>query len=351
MRYLLLLSLVTGCVGAQSISVLSQSQIQDLETTAARNPADLASQTLLGENYSFVILGITALGQNNTVAGLDPAKARSEFAQHARDVMQNSLSAGILGEGGEALWNFSFQVQGYEGRHQLGAQVDYLDARALGARALDQAIAIEPGNGTWRSYRIPILVLRSDSDFLPLSATDAYRLVKEDLSVLTGTARYLMLAYAGKLAVNASALDDAERDAIELLNDAIDPADWSYGNAVFFGNMIRGQVALRRGGVAAARSWLLSSGHTPGSPQLDSFGPNMSLARDLLTGVAAIPGGDRRAVPPARRKATSPDARETVLEFLDLCRAFWTLDQGRLQQWSEQVREGLVPDFGPNLNY
>jgi hypothetical protein len=281
---------------------------------------------------------------------VDPAEARGEFAQHARDVMRNSAFAGVLGEGGEALWNFSFQVQA---QHQPEAQVAYLDARALGAQALDRAIAVEPGNAAWRSYRIPILVLRANSDFLPFSAKDAYSQVKEDLSVLTGATRYALLAGAAKLAVKASALDDAQAYAIELLNSATDPKDWNYGNAIFFGNMVQGQVALRRGDLETARSRLLSSGNTPGSPQLNSFGPNMSLARDLLTDGAEVPiaGLARRAARLPRPNVTSSDARQTVVEFFDLCRVFWTMGGDRLQQWSQQVRAGVVPDFGSNLYY
>lgn len=353
MRHLILLPLLAGSVCAQSIPVLSQAQIQQLETTVAQNPADRLSQTLLGQNYSFFILGITSLGQYNTVTGVDQAQARSEFAQHARDAMQNSALAGVLGEGGEALWNFSFQLEGYEAQHPSGAQVAYLDARGLGVQALDRAILMEPGTATWRYYRIPILVLRSNFDFLPLGVKDAYSQVKEDLSVLTGDTRNAVLADAAKLAVKAWELDDAQSYAIELFNSAIDPKDWNYGNAIFFGNMVQGQVALRRGDLEAARSRLRSSGNTPGSPQLNSFGPNMSLARDLLTGVAEVPRAGLAPRPGrvARRHATSPDVRQTVLEFFDLCRVFWTMGSDRLQQWSQQVRDGVVPDFGSNLYY
>ena len=163
MRTLILLPLFVGSVCAQSIQVLGQAQIQQLEATVAQKPGDRQSQALLGQNYSFVILGITALGQYNTVASVDPGEARGEFAQHAHDVMQNSPFAGVLGEGGEALWNFSFQVEGYEAQRQSEVQVAYLDARALGAQALDRAIVIEPGTATcaptefrfWSSAPIP----------------------------------------------------------------------------------------------------------------------------------------------------------------------------------------------------
>jgi hypothetical protein len=115
-RGLILLPLFVSSVCAQSIPVLSQSEIQQLETTVAQTPTDPQSQALLGQNYSFVILGITSLGQ----------------------------------------------IQ-----HQSEAQVAYLDARASGAQALDRAVMLDPGTATWRSYRIPILVFRSNFDFCP----------------------------------------------------------------------------------------------------------------------------------------------------------------------------------------
>jgi hypothetical protein len=46
--------------------------------------------------------------------------------------------------------------------------------------------------------------------------------------------------------------------------------------------MVLGQVALRRGDAKKAASFLLAAGKTWGSPQLNSFGPNMPLANDLL---------------------------------------------------------------------
>ena len=64
----------------QSIAVLSQDQVQQLEGTVARNPGDLASQALLGKNYAFFILGITSLGKFDRVATIDPGKAAGSFA-------------------------------------------------------------------------------------------------------------------------------------------------------------------------------------------------------------------------------------------------------------------------------
>ena len=58
----------------QPTPVLSQDQVLQLEIAVARNPGDLASQTLLGRNYAFFILGITSLRQFDRVATIDPGK-------------------------------------------------------------------------------------------------------------------------------------------------------------------------------------------------------------------------------------------------------------------------------------
>jgi hypothetical protein len=75
----------------------------------------------------------------------------------------------------------------------------------------------------------------------------------------------------------------------------------------------------------------------------------MSLAKDLLSGVAGADFASGSHVP--RRRVTSSDVPQTVLEFFDLCQVFWATGGDRLQQWSQQVRVGVVPDFGANLYY
>ena len=65
------------------------------------------------------------------------------------------------------------------------------------------------------------------------------------------------------------------------------------------------------------------------SPQRDSFGPDMSLARFMLE------KGDK----------------ETVLKYLDLCDKFWTLGGDKLTLWRKQINADEMPDFGSNLGY
>jgi len=153
----------------------------------------------------------------------------------------------------------------------------------------------------------------------------------ENAAPPAGIERFYALPGLAKAAFQATELDRAERYARELLEAAPEyPKDWNYGNAIFYGNMVLGRVALSRDkNVALAKSSLLASAQMPGSPQLDSFGPNMSLAKDLL----------------------GQGERETVQEFLALCGKFWKRSQVKLDEWTATVKGGGMPDFGPNLVY
>lgn len=70
----------------------------------------------------------------------------------------------------------------------------------------------------------------------------------------------------------------AERYAKEYLQMArVMKGDWNYGNAIYDGNMALSQVAYAKNDMSGARSFLLKASQTPGSPQLNSFGPFNSL--------------------------------------------------------------------------
>lgn len=145
-----------------------------------------------------------------------------------------------------------------------------------------------------------------------------------------GDERFYQLGDAAKASFAEGRIVEARSEAAELLKlAALYPQNWNYGNAIQDGNLVLGQIALREGRLDEAKERLLDAGKTPGSPQLNSFGPNMSLARDLL----------------------EKGERETVLEYFELCRKFWKMDFGKLDQWREEVKAGRIPDFGPNLKY
>lgn len=57
---------------------------------------------------------------------------------------------------------------------------------------------------------------------------------------------------------------------------------WNYGNSIHYSNLILGRIALSEKNILKANEYLMAAGRMPGSPQLNSFGPNMSLAKELV---------------------------------------------------------------------
>ena len=110
--------------------------------------------------------------------------------------------------------------------------------------------------------------------------------------------------------------------------------DWNYGNAIDTSHQALGLIQLRRGNVEKAKKHLIAAGKTPGSPQLDSYGQQMKLARELL------------------EKGES----EVVIRYLNLIAKFLTKDdmpefqhlvvehKALIDQWKSEVKEGRVPN-------
>ena len=66
--------------------------------------------------------------------------------------------------------------------------------------------------------------------------------------------------------------------------------DWNYGNAIEDANQVLGRIALSKDEVAEAKKRLLASAGSHGSPQLNSFGPDFRLARELAEKGERVPG-------------------------------------------------------------
>lgn len=142
--------------------------------------------------------------------------------------------------------------------------------------------------------------------------------------------RFYALTEVAMFAVDNKQWDKAEKYARELLKIAPQfPKDWNYGNAIHKGHLVLGHVALHRNDIETAKTELLAAGKTPGSPQLNSFGPNMSLAKALL----------------------DKGETETVIAYFDECSVFWKRHLAKLSEWREDVMAGRMPNFGANLVY
>jgi len=99
--------------------------------------------------------------------------------------------------------------------------------------------------------------------------------------------------------------------------------NWNYGNAVHDANRYLGLVSLRKGNMQQAANFLQLSGKTPGSPQLNSFGPDLDLANELL-----------------KRKQISP-----VTQYLTDIKVFWKDGRAQVDRWLAAIARGETPSL------
>ena len=166
----------------------------------------------------------------------------------------------------------------------------------------------------------------------PERAKDSVRVLEQALASCPDERKSSTLLV--NLVRTASASQDWEkvgRYAQRLLeiSSKRDDLGWMHGNALYYGNSGLGLAALHGGDREEAKRRLRAAGKTKGSPQLGSFGPNVTLAAELLR------AGERDA----------------VLEFFESCRGFWKMGGAQLDGWKSAVLAGRWPDFGANLVY
>jgi RNA polymerase sigma factor (sigma-70 family) len=155
------------------------------------------------------------------------------------------------------------------------------------------------------------------------------RLALSDLAkATTEQDRYYALGRAAKECFVAGRITEARAHAEELM--ALIPKYPAYqGDAIQDANLVLGRLAAREGRIKAAKEYLIQAGKSPGSPSMNSFGPNMTLAKDLI----------------------EKGETTVALQYFALCRKFWKMGGEKLDQWTDDVIRSRTPDFGANLLY
>lgn len=97
--------------------------------------------------------------------------------------------------------------------------------------------------------------------------------------------------------------------------------NWNYGNAIHYSNRIRGLILLDSGDIEGAAEALIVAGQSTGSPQLDTFGPELNLANQLL----------------------QLGKTEEVITYLNGVNNFWEMDGGAVEKWIQEIRAGETP--------
>lgn len=114
-------------------------------------------------------------------------------------------------------------------------------------------------------------------------------------------------------------------DSFSLLHDYKLIRHWNYGNAVHEAHTILGLIYFKEGNITTAKKHLIESGKTPGSPQLNTFGPSMLLANSLL----------------------KIGEKEAVIHYLELTQLFW--DGYTTNNWIYHIKQGTMNDFTENM--
>ncbi len=337
------LNMGEGTTGAKKEAISRNDEKAGLSDDAARkaeeqlqtNPDDLSLRSRLLEYYSS--------------KQFESRTARKVWQRHVLWLIEHHPEAAVLGQPygeldsildgeafvqGKKLWLKHVEEEP-KNLDILGNAADYflICETDTSEQLLQKAKALDPKNPKWSSRLGHLYALGMNDapgDARKANAAKALEQFENALR-LTDNAddRAYLLKSTARAAFEAGALDKARTYAEEMLKSAASKHDPDYGNDVHQGNLILGRIALRAGDVEKAKAFLLAAGNTPGSPQLDSFGPNMTLAKELL----------------------ERGEKDAVIKYLQLCDKFWESGHMRVKEWLAAIQAGNVPDFAANLDY
>lgn len=311
---------------------LTAAEARALEERVAAVPSDLAARTKLVSYYfnrahgnkearqarSTHALYIISHFPAEAIAGLPPVRFDS--------VLDGQASA-------EAKAQWLKQAERYSDSPAVLGNAAHFFLLSDPDRAetlLKQAITLEQSNPEWPRQLGHVHKTRMDQ----AQGEQRQEWAKKSLASFERAyelePRTAALTDLAKTAFEAGDYDKAAIYAHKLLKEEKSgPGQWNYGNAIHDGNLVLGRIALRQGQIEEARKYLREAGKTPGSPQLNSFGPNLTLAKELLE------KGEKQA----------------VLEYFQAIRKFWKMGQDKLDQWTRAVEADGIPAFGANLDY
>jgi len=199
----------------------------------------------------------------------------------------------------------------------------------LALEAFAKGAAADPAEADWHSElaRAWQSSVKPDQDAGERRRRQHAALQERELALSLATGDFEALRARVEVARAAVAAEDFSR-AREAATQALADAPRSkgiyvYGNALHWGHIVLGQVALAAGDVPGAVAELAMAGRTPGSPQLNSYGPDLELAAKL------VQAGQRQA----------------VTDYLRDCGKFWTDHDQVIGEWIAAIQHGDRPDF------
>ncbi len=310
---------------------LTPAEVSFLEEKLERDPHDSVSRTkLLGYYYQQI----------------EDRSAQEKHANHVLWLIRNNPEAAVLGisEGTVEPWRSAHRYADarkawLEEIERDPSNTTLLDHAAtaftphaleLATDLLQRAQSLDGSNPKWAEQLGQLHML----DAMRPPGTTKQRIAGKALAQLErafalseGSARGFLVVDLAKAAYAAGKHEQAREYAESALKD--NGEGWNQGKRTHHGNVILGRIALAEGNIEEARYRLVAAATTHGSPQLDSFGPDMTLAKELL----------------------DAGEKEVVLNYFELCSGFWEMGQEELADWTALVKAGRMPDFEGSLEF
>lgn len=299
---------------------LSETEADLLEDTIKQNPDDLNSRILLlgfqrRRRFHNVQL-IPKFIEN--IAWLVDHKPDLQIMRSVGNVLQDidgaSAYVNIKNRWIEQVNKHSENVEILEN----AASFFILADRALSERCLHHAKRLQPTNHRWSEELVHLYSLFG-------SYYEQQALIEGERALLLTTKpveRFYALTRMPSVAFRADQIDKAQAFAKALLKTAKSfRTDWNYGNAVNAAHTTLGRIALRSGDRKKAGLHLLKSAKDADSPQTSSFGPDQILAAEM------IDAGEKKQ----------------VLEYWNLCEAFWESGRTQLKNWRVELEADRNP--------
>jgi hypothetical protein len=205
-----------------------------------------------------------------------------------------------------------------------------LHDRELAIESVQKARALDMDNPQWPKelgHIYSLGMIRKSSNDKASAAEKALEQFEIAYKLSTDRGQNVLLKDLAKMALAAQEIQKAREYAERMLKQ--NPSGWNYGNNIHHGNIILGRLAIKLNDLEEAKKRLINAGNTPGSPQLNSFGPNMALAKELL----------------------EKGEKDVVLKYFELCLKFWKRGKDRIQKWSTDIENDELPNFRANLAY
>jgi tetratricopeptide (TPR) repeat protein len=311
---------------------LTAEEAESLEKQVEKNPSDVSSRTrLLGYYFRKQFQNQSARqAKQKHVLWLIVHSPESEVLGLPNGTLDAILDKEAYSQG-KAAWIIQLK-ESPENLKLLehSAAFFQLHDRELAIESLQKARTLDMDNPQWPTklgHLYSLGMMRGSLTAKSNAAGKALEQFEIAYKLSSDMERDALLQSLAKVALAANDPKKAKEYADKMLSQ--NSPGWNYGNNIHHGNIILGRIALTLDDVEEAKTRLINAGKTPGSPQLNSFGPNMTLAEELLR----------------------QGEKDVVLTYLELCSKFWKSGKDRLDKWSVVVQDGEIPDFGANLNY